>query len=621
MHDAGHEVVDQAEAGTELLAPVLAQLHRRGADEDREQDQRQHVAEAIAVVADEGAEEVPRHEHLDDRHRCHVRLFRALCDVLRGGAAVLLEELGPGLGRHRRAGLDHVHHHDAEGHGDRHVQEEEHEGAHRERPERREVVELGDAHRERGEDERDDHEEQHAQEDLPDRVEHEGRELARGLEETRRGLADQQGGAAGQGADEEADQDAIGKPGARFRRHVVVPRHRPAPAMVTSAGIMRLTVLIAVLILAGCSAVGPAAEQLYPAHAASNRARPGDPDSGPARLAPRARRRRRRGLARQHAQAADERLRGACAAHRSGDARAAGRWPGAGRHLRGRGRQGLLPAAHARAARGRRLPVHQSRPPGRAAARTPLRLHLRLAPGHREDRREARRADRADPPRLRRSLPARRRRRAQHGRGHRALLRALRRRGRAGRQFLPGHRPRPLEAASCRAARHAEPGHGDRRPQIPERLPRRHLGAADRGRRDHAVHVPAVPAPARGLGRQHQRQAPRLRHLRHGVLAPLRVVDLRPPHPAPHGPAPRGVAAAGRVRALVREAAGARPALRLVADGAGRRRAAREAAAARRRLRADATAARVREASAASRSRGCARSRSSCRRRASTTRR
>ena len=40
--------------------------------------------------------------------------------------------------------------------------------------------------------------------------------------------------------------------------------------MVTSAGIMRLTVLIAVLILAGCSAVGPAAEQLYPAHAASD---------------------------------------------------------------------------------------------------------------------------------------------------------------------------------------------------------------------------------------------------------------------------------------------------------------------------------------------------------------
>ena len=115
-----------------------------------------------------------------------------------------------------------------------------------------------------------DHEEQHAQEDLPDRVEHEGRELARGLEETRRGLANQQGGAAGQGADEETDQDTIGKPGARFSRHFVVPRHRPAPAMVTSAGIMRLTVLIAVLILAGCSAVGPAAEQLYPAHAASD---------------------------------------------------------------------------------------------------------------------------------------------------------------------------------------------------------------------------------------------------------------------------------------------------------------------------------------------------------------
>ena len=129
-----------------------------------------------------------------------------------------------------------------------------------------------------------------------------------------------------------------------------------------------------------------------------DRARAGDRDPGPARLAPRARRGRRRGLARQHAQAADERLRGTCAAHRSGDARAAGRRPGAERHLRGRGRQGLLPAAHARAARGRRLPAHESRPPGRGAARAPLRLHLRLAPGHREDRRQARRADRADPP-------------------------------------------------------------------------------------------------------------------------------------------------------------------------------------------------------------------------------
>ena len=235
MHDAGHEVVDEAEAGAELLAAVLAQLHGRGADEDREQDQRQHVAEAIAVVADEGAEEVPRHEHLDDRHRRHVRLFRALRDVLRGRAAVLLQQLFPGLGCHRSAGLDHVHHDDAERHRDRHVQEEEHESAHRKRPERREMIELGDAHGQRREHQRDHHEEQHAQEDLPDRVEDQGREIAGSGEEARRKVADQQRGAAGQGADDEADQDAIGKPGTRFRRHVFVPRHRPAPAMVTSS--------------------------------------------------------------------------------------------------------------------------------------------------------------------------------------------------------------------------------------------------------------------------------------------------------------------------------------------------------------------------------------------------
>jgi pimeloyl-ACP methyl ester carboxylesterase len=39
--------------------------------------------------------------------------------------------------------------------------------------------------------------------------------------------------------------------------------------MVTSAGIMRLTLLIAAMILGGCTAIGPAAEQLYPAHAIS----------------------------------------------------------------------------------------------------------------------------------------------------------------------------------------------------------------------------------------------------------------------------------------------------------------------------------------------------------------
>ena len=168
VDDAGHQVVDEAEAGPELLAPVLAQLHRRGADQDREQDQRQHVAEAIAVVADEGAEQVPRHEHLDDRHRRHVRLLRALGDVLRGRAAVFLEQLGPGLGRQRGTRLDHVHHDEAER---RRRSPCSGRTARRCAPRAArasKAVELRDARGERREHERDDDEEQHAQEDLPD---------------------------------------------------------------------------------------------------------------------------------------------------------------------------------------------------------------------------------------------------------------------------------------------------------------------------------------------------------------------------------------------------------------------------------------------------------------------
>ena len=39
--------------------------------------------------------------------------------------------------------------------------------------------------------------------------------------------------------------------------------------MLTSAAVMRLILLVAATLLAGCTALGPAAERLYPAHAAS----------------------------------------------------------------------------------------------------------------------------------------------------------------------------------------------------------------------------------------------------------------------------------------------------------------------------------------------------------------
>ena len=106
-----------------------------------------------------------------------VGLRRALRDRAPRRAAVFLEQLRPGLGLHGGARLEHVHHDEAERHGDRHVQEEQREGADRERTELPEALELRDAHGERGEHERDHDEEQHPQEDLAERIEHVGREL------------------------------------------------------------------------------------------------------------------------------------------------------------------------------------------------------------------------------------------------------------------------------------------------------------------------------------------------------------------------------------------------------------------------------------------------------------
>ena len=84
----------------------------------------------------------------------------------------------------RSPGCSDVHHHQAERRGDHHVREEQRERAAGERPEVRELAELHHAVRERREHERDHDEEQHAQEDLPERVEQRRGEPLRALRAT-----------------------------------------------------------------------------------------------------------------------------------------------------------------------------------------------------------------------------------------------------------------------------------------------------------------------------------------------------------------------------------------------------------------------------------------------------
>jgi len=70
------------------------------------------------------------------------------------------------------------------------LSEEQRERAARERPEVRQFTELHDAARQRGEHQRDHDEEQHAQEDLAERVADHGRKPACALEHGRRDAAD-----------------------------------------------------------------------------------------------------------------------------------------------------------------------------------------------------------------------------------------------------------------------------------------------------------------------------------------------------------------------------------------------------------------------------------------------
>jgi len=132
----------------------------------------------------------------------------------------LFHEARTRLGRHRRSRLDDVHHEEPERDGDRHVDKEQQERAHREGPELAEPLELRDAHGERGEYERDHDEEQHAQEDLAERIEHERREAARCVEHRRKGGAGQERRAARHGPDREAQENAVGEASVEVRHGI-----------------------------------------------------------------------------------------------------------------------------------------------------------------------------------------------------------------------------------------------------------------------------------------------------------------------------------------------------------------------------------------------------------------
>jgi len=135
-----------------------------------------------------------------------------------GGAAELRHQAGLGLGRKVAAGREHVHHDQAEGDADGHVEKEEAERAPGERAEFVEAAELDDAGGERGEDQRDDDEEQQAQENLSEGIEIGPGDPAHKREEIREEAAEGEGGDAGDDADDEADQDA-GRKGAVGFRH------------------------------------------------------------------------------------------------------------------------------------------------------------------------------------------------------------------------------------------------------------------------------------------------------------------------------------------------------------------------------------------------------------------
>ncbi len=220
MHDAGHEVLHGGEALEEFLAARDGEGSADRADEDREEDEREHVADAAAAVADKGAEEISRHEHFHERHEREAGLRLLLVDdVGLRGAAEVGEDARLRLGVDEVAGTDDVHHEQAEHDRDAHVEEEEEEGAPGQRPELVGAAELEHAAGQRGEDERDDDEEQQPQEHLAERVEDLHGDLLHEGEGVGPDTAEREGEKAGHEADDKAAQDAIGQFGVGGTRH------------------------------------------------------------------------------------------------------------------------------------------------------------------------------------------------------------------------------------------------------------------------------------------------------------------------------------------------------------------------------------------------------------------
>ena len=228
VHDAGHQLGDHLKRVLELPPLVVDQAGADEPDQDGKEDERQHVADAGGAVADDGGEQVSRHEHLDNHREGEAGRGLRGRDVLLGRAAVFGHETVLGGGVDVMAGFERVHHHQAEGDADGHVEKEEEERPAGQRPEFPGVAQLHDAGGQRGEHQRHDDKKQQAQEHSAERVEQHRRDPAHQLEQRAGGLdahvgqpalekfrdrhvrAGEQGDDTQDDADEQTAQDAVG---------------------------------------------------------------------------------------------------------------------------------------------------------------------------------------------------------------------------------------------------------------------------------------------------------------------------------------------------------------------------------------------------------------------------
>ncbi len=226
MHDAGHEVARRYRVRPAACACVrLGSDRPGGADQDREHDQRQHVAEHVALVADERAEQVARHEHVDDAAWGHPHVRLARLDVRAGLAAVLLHQAGRRRLLQSPARIEQVHHDQAERGRNRHVDEEQRERAAGQRPEVRRARRVA-RRRPRGTRTPAGSRRRTACAGTPVRVGRTGSsrpsEPARA---SRHEFGQEQHECPGDGAERQAQQDAVGKPGIGVGRHESAPHN------------------------------------------------------------------------------------------------------------------------------------------------------------------------------------------------------------------------------------------------------------------------------------------------------------------------------------------------------------------------------------------------------------